>query len=121
MSLERVTVIGLGLLGGSLARAAVERGLAEEVVGVSRRPETAREALDAGWVHVAGTDVEAGVRGASLVARSRRVGFHHQLPGGRTALFAGDLREFRQQCLHFRGRDEAGPCRSHHARAGLCR
>lgn len=67
MSLERVAVIGLGLLGGSLARAAVERGLADEVVGVSRRPETAREALDAGWVHVAGTDVEAGVRGASLV------------------------------------------------------
>lgn len=67
MSLDRITVIGLGLLGGSLARAAVERGLAREVVGVSRRPETAREALAAGWVDAAGTDPREGVRGASLV------------------------------------------------------
>jgi prephenate dehydrogenase len=43
---RRITVLGLGAMGGSLAALAKSRGLAEEVVGVDRNPlhlETARQ------------------------------------------------------------------------------
>ena len=33
---ERLAILGLGLLGGSVAKAARERGLAREVVGAAR-------------------------------------------------------------------------------------
>ncbi len=38
---DRLTVIGLGLLGGSVALATRERGLAREVVGVDRHLSSA--------------------------------------------------------------------------------
>jgi prephenate dehydrogenase len=42
---ERLAVIGLGLLGGSLGLAARARGLVGHVVGASRSPETLEAAL----------------------------------------------------------------------------
>ena len=47
---ERVAVLGLGLLGGSLAWATRERRVAREVVGFARRSETLRSALESGLV-----------------------------------------------------------------------
>lgn len=47
---NRLVVIGLGLIGGSLAKAARERGLCQEVVGVVRRQETIKQALELGVV-----------------------------------------------------------------------
>ena len=63
----RVTIIGVGLIGGSLALALRARSLAREVVGVTRVPETitaarARGAIDRGTI-----DPVAGVEGADLV------------------------------------------------------
>ena len=49
---ENVTIIGTGLLGGSLARELRERGLAGEIVGVCRSDETAKAALDNGVVDI---------------------------------------------------------------------
>src|SRR5690606_288118 len=46
----RLLIYGLGLIGGSLARAARERGLCREVVGVSRRQCTLNAALNMGVV-----------------------------------------------------------------------
>ena len=46
----RLLVYGLGLIGGSLARAARERGLCREVIGVSRRRTTLDAALAMGVV-----------------------------------------------------------------------
>jgi prephenate dehydrogenase len=64
---EQLTVIGLGLLGGSVARAARERGVARKVVGVSRSRETAAAALDGGTVDESQLDVVAGAAGADLL------------------------------------------------------
>lgn len=64
---DRVTVVSLGLLGGSVARATRERGLAKEVVGVSRREETVRRAERDGVIDRGTSDVAEGVRGADLV------------------------------------------------------
>ena len=64
---ERIAIIGLGLLGGSVALAAKSRGIAGCVVGVTRRPETREAALRDGAVDRAGSDLAEGVRGAELV------------------------------------------------------
>ena len=64
---ERIAVVGLGLLGGSVALAAKSRGIASTVVGVTRRPETLEAALRGGAVDQAGSDLAEGVRGAELV------------------------------------------------------
>jgi prephenate dehydrogenase len=64
---ERIAVVGLGLLGGSVAMAAKSRGIASVVVGVTRRPETLEAAPRIGAVDRAGSDLAEGVRGAELV------------------------------------------------------
>jgi len=63
----RVTIVGLGLMGGSLAMALVERSLCREVVGVARRAETVREAMARGTVHRATTELADGVAGADVI------------------------------------------------------
>ncbi len=62
----RVAVLGLGLLGGSVALAARSRGVAEVVAGAARRAEVLEEAASRGVVDEGG-DFEAVVRGAELV------------------------------------------------------
>jgi len=47
---KQVTIIGTGLLGGSLARDLRERNLADRIIGVCRSSETAAAALTAGVV-----------------------------------------------------------------------
>jgi prephenate dehydrogenase len=66
-SFDRIAVVGLGLLGGSVALAAKSRGIAATVVGVTRRAETLKAALQGGAVDQAGSDLAEGVRGAELV------------------------------------------------------
>ncbi len=64
---QRVTILGLGLMGGSLGLALRQRGMAREVVGWARRRETAAAAIASGAItRAAGTPDEA-VRGAELV------------------------------------------------------
>ena len=43
MSLDKLTIVGAGLLGGSLGLAAKERGLAKRVTALVRRPESVSE------------------------------------------------------------------------------
>jgi len=57
----------MGLMGGSLAMALLERSMCREVVGVARRAETVREAMDWGVVHRATTDLAEGVAGADVI------------------------------------------------------
>jgi len=71
---ERVTVVGLGLLGGSIAAAARARRAASCVAGVARLRETAAAALRAGFVDEAGQDLERGVAGAQLVVLATPLG-----------------------------------------------
>lgn len=50
VQIGRLLVYGLGLIGGSVAKAAKERGLCREVVGVSRRQSTLEKAIAMGVV-----------------------------------------------------------------------
>lgn len=70
---RRIAVVGLGLLGGSLARAARARGLADAVVGSGRRAEALAAAVRDGVVDET-APVEEAVRGADLVVLATPVG-----------------------------------------------
>jgi prephenate dehydrogenase len=65
--IRQLTIVGLGLLGGSVAKAARARGLARTIVGVGRSPERLVVARRDGSVDDATTDLRAGVREADLV------------------------------------------------------
>jgi len=65
--LDRVTIVGAGLLGGSLGRALRERRLARRVVGLGRSPERLRRAVDLGCLDAFETDPAAALPGAELV------------------------------------------------------
>lgn len=62
-----VTVVGMGLMGGSLAKALVRGGACREVRALVRREQTAEEALKHGAAHLAGTDPEELLQPADLV------------------------------------------------------
>ena len=57
---ERVAIIGLGLLGGSVAAAAQRAGVAKVVVGSSRSGDAREIALRRQWVDEAGSSVGPG-------------------------------------------------------------
>jgi prephenate dehydrogenase len=63
---ERVAIIGLGLLGGSVAAAAKRSGAAVAVAGSSRSVNAREFALRRNWIDETGTPVEA-ARGADLI------------------------------------------------------
>lgn len=54
-------------MGGSLAKALLERSLCREVVGVARRTETVHEAMAWGVVHRATINLAEGVAGADVI------------------------------------------------------
>src|SRR5712691_6403178 len=54
---DTITVVGIGLLGGSVALAAKKRGAASRVIGVGRNAARAEQARAAGVIDVAETDV----------------------------------------------------------------
>lgn len=64
---NRVTIIGLGLIGGSLALAIKEKKLAKEIVGVSRRKSTIDKAIRSKIVDFATLDLKDGVRDSDFV------------------------------------------------------
>lgn len=47
---ETVTIVGVGLISGSLAWSLKEKGLARKIIGVSRTPQSAQKALELGFV-----------------------------------------------------------------------
>jgi prephenate dehydrogenase len=71
---ERLAVVGLGLLGGSIAGGARRRAVAREVVGCGRRREPLRRALAAGLVDRIADDPSEAVAGADLVVLATPVG-----------------------------------------------
>jgi prephenate dehydrogenase len=67
MLFERVTIIGVGLIGGSLARALRRGGLCTHITGCGRREESLRRAVELGVIDDYHTDVRKAVAGADLV------------------------------------------------------
>jgi prephenate dehydrogenase len=64
---NKICIVGLGLIGGSVGIAAKERRLAKRVYGLVRRKESIREAKRLGVVDVATMDAEEATSNADLV------------------------------------------------------
>jgi len=71
---DRVAIIGIGLIGSSLARALAEYGIARQVVCTDRNADACAKALELGIVAEASTDPVAALAGADLVVLSTPVG-----------------------------------------------
>jgi prephenate dehydrogenase len=71
--IERLAVVGVGLLGGSVALAARAGGVAREIVGVGRSRERLEGPLRAGLVDRVSVDVAEGVAGADCVVLAATV------------------------------------------------
>lgn len=65
--IDRLAIIGIGLLGGSVAKAARTRALAREIVGVGRDRARLEPALADGTLDRVSTDLPDGLAGADLV------------------------------------------------------
>jgi prephenate dehydrogenase len=64
---RKITIIGVGLLGGSIGLAVKRRRLAREVAGFVRRPASLKDCEKAGAVDYATTDLLAAVSNADLI------------------------------------------------------
>lgn len=70
----KVSIIGVGLIGGSFGLALKEKGLAAEIIGVGRRETSLKEALRVGAVDETTLDLKEGVSQADLVVLAAPVG-----------------------------------------------
>ena len=67
MQFRKITIVGVGLLGGSIGLAARQRRLAGEVAGFVRRAVSLKDCEKAGAVDFATTDLLAAVSNADLI------------------------------------------------------
>ncbi len=74
MKIGRLTILGVGLIGGSLALALKKRGVVEQVTGWSRREQTLQKALELGVIDRAEPDPGAAVQGADIAVVGVPVG-----------------------------------------------
>jgi prephenate dehydrogenase len=72
--IKQLTIIGVGLIGGSLARALKSAGVVEEIVGAGRDAAHLQQALALGVVDRIETDLAAAVQGADMVVVAAPVG-----------------------------------------------
>ena len=72
--IERMVIIGLGLIGGSLGLAVKQRGLCRDVVACGRDPVKLQGAVPRGIVDRVGESWEEAVDGADLVVLATPVG-----------------------------------------------
>ena len=64
---KKIVIVGLGLMGGSLAAACRKKFPKARIIGISRSREALALAKKKKWVHEATRDVKLGARGADLV------------------------------------------------------
>ena len=62
MRFEQITIIGVGLIGGSVGLAAKARGVATRVVGVDRAADALKNAEQLGAIDTGTADLAEGVR-----------------------------------------------------------
>ncbi|MBS4022177.1 MAG: prephenate dehydrogenase [Dethiobacter sp.] len=72
--IRRAAIIGVGMVGGSLGRALLTRGLADEVIGIDEVPEVLKTAVSLGAVSRGATSLAAGIDGADLIIMAAPVG-----------------------------------------------
>ena len=73
-SIKHTTILGVGLIGGSLGLAIKQRGLADEVVGVGYRDSTLKLAQKRGAIDRWTLDIAEGVADADIVVLCTPVG-----------------------------------------------
>lgn len=71
---DKVAIVGVGLIGGSVGLGLRERGVAKRIVGIGRRQSSIEAALAQGGVDGVTTDLDEGVEGADLVVIATPVG-----------------------------------------------
>src|SRR3990172_1355820 len=74
MALTTITIIGLGLMGGSFALALKDRGFKGKIIGILRTPARLEKAYKRGIIDRFTTDPIAGVQEADLILLSTHVG-----------------------------------------------
>ena len=79
MRFNKVTIIGVGLIGGSLAKVLKANGLAKEIHGAGRSRETLEQALRLGVIDHMGQDSAHAVKDADLVVLASHVGSFEQI------------------------------------------
>jgi len=93
---ERLTLLGLGLIGSSVARAVKRHGLAGEIVGHARSEATRARSMELGFVDRVEPDPAEAVRGADLVMICTPLGTYASLaqamlPGLREGAIVTDV------------------------------
>jgi len=76
---ERLTIIGVGLIGGSLARAARRAGVCREIVGIGRDEKQLQKGIELGVIDRYSTDIAAGVADAECVVVAVPLGAMHSV------------------------------------------
>lgn len=72
--IRQLAIIGVGLIGGSLARALRDADAVEEIVGYGRRVDHLQEAVDLGVIDRAAVSVADAVHGADMIVVAVPVG-----------------------------------------------
>lgn len=65
--IERLVIIGVGLLGGSIGLTAKKKKIAERVIGIGRNPERLELARQKGAIDEFTTDIASGLRESDLI------------------------------------------------------
>lgn len=73
-TIKKVAILGLGLIGGSLALALQKKGLVEKIIGLDRKKENLALALEKGAISWGTTDFIQGVQEADLLVLATPVG-----------------------------------------------
>lgn len=89
---QRLSIIGVGLIGGSLARALRRMGAVEHVTGIGRGRENLERARELGVVDDWTQDVAAGVKQADMVVVAVPMGMYDQV-------FAAMAAHLKQGCI----------------------
>jgi len=84
MQFNKITIIGLGLIGGSLALALKESNKVERIVGIDPNIETIEYALGNGIIDTGSPEINDCVEGADIVVISTHVGI---IPNTAKSLF----------------------------------
>jgi prephenate dehydrogenase len=79
MEPTRLSILGVGLLGGSIGLAAKAAGMPCRVVGYGHRPETLRRALEVGAIDESATSSKDAVRDADFIILCTPVGLFERL------------------------------------------
>lgn len=66
-TISTLTIVGVGLIGGSLAAAVKARGLAGRIIGVGRDPAKLHGAIDRGWLDEATSDLPGAARQSDFI------------------------------------------------------